>query len=129
MEDFKYIVILELTAFLAEPGGDIVNGLSRGTVDNLRLTVVQDPVDAVVVRLRRLPRLRRGRGQQVGRVHSVLGRERVDERRDALVHGSLHVTCNKCGTWARLLGKKSRVNNTGVKLGAHRNRLEVNGLD
>ena len=106
MEGFKCIALLDLTAFLAEPGGDVVDGLSRGAVDNLRLTVVQDPVDAVVVRLRRLPRLGRGRGQQVGRVHSVLGRERVDERRDALVHGPLHVTCGQMRR-VKLLALKS----------------------
>ena len=50
-------------------------------VDDLRLPVVDDPVDAVVVRLGRLPR-----GVEVGRVDGVLRRQQLDERSDALVH-------------------------------------------
>ena len=57
--------------------------------------MVDDPVDAIVVRLGRLPRLRRCRGVEVGRVDGVLRGQRLDERSDALVHGPLHVTCAK----------------------------------
>ena len=59
-------------------------------VDDLRLPVVDDPVDAVVVRLGRLLR-----GVEVGCVDGVLRGQRLDERSDALVHGPLHVTCAK----------------------------------
>ena len=41
-------------------------------VDDLRLPVVDDPVDAVVVRLGRPPRLWRRRGVEVRRVDGVL---------------------------------------------------------
>ena len=84
---------IQLTAFFAEPGSVVVDGLAGGAVDDLGLPVVDDPVDAVVVRLGGLPRLRGRRGVEVGSVDEVLRRERLDERGDALVHGPLHVTC------------------------------------
>ena len=84
---------IQLTAFFAEPGSVVVDGLAGGAVDDLCLPVIDDPVDAVVVRLGGLPRLRGRRGVEVGSVDEVLRRERLDERSDALVHGPLHVTC------------------------------------
>ena len=57
--------------------------------------MVDDPVDAVVVRLGCLSRLRRRRGVEVGSVDEVLRGKGLNERSDALVHGSLHVTCAK----------------------------------
>ena len=101
--------IAELTALLAEPGRGVADGLPGGAVDDLRLAVVDDPVDAVVVRLGGLPRLRGGRGVEVGRGDLERLGQVGHKLRDPLVEGAAHV--------AR------------VELGADRDGLEVDRLD
>jgi len=45
---------VQLTRSLAQSGGRVVDRFPGGAVDNFGLALIQDPVDAVVMSLRRL---------------------------------------------------------------------------